>query len=119
MIYHVVAQDDWLAVPDRPYAPSSLREEGFVHCSPDERTALAIASTLFRDAAGPLLALVIDESGLGAPVRWETGDGRPPAEAGGRPLFPHVYGEINREAVTRVTEVERDAEGRATRLIPR
>ncbi|MBB1253564.1 DUF952 domain-containing protein [Streptomyces sp. OF3] len=118
MIYHAMAADDWLAAPDRPYAPSSLRDEGFVHCSPDEPTALAVVSSLFRDVEGPLLALVIDEDALDAPVRWETADGRPAAEARGATLFPHVYGEINRDAVTRVMEIERDEEGHATRLTP-
>jgi hypothetical protein len=37
MIFHVVALDGWLAIPDRPYAPASLAEEGFVRCSPTRR----------------------------------------------------------------------------------
>src|SRR4051794_21851098 len=49
VIYHVVALDDWLAFPDRPYAPASLSEEGFVHCSPDEAVTLAVASAFYRD----------------------------------------------------------------------
>jgi hypothetical protein len=35
MIYHLVALDDWLALPDRPYTAASLADDGFVHCSPD------------------------------------------------------------------------------------
>jgi hypothetical protein len=49
MIFHVVAPDDWLAFPDRPYAPTSLSEEGFVHCSPDEPVTLVVASAFYRD----------------------------------------------------------------------
>jgi hypothetical protein len=38
------ACDDWLAVPDRPYAPASPSTEGFIPCSPDEAATLANAS---------------------------------------------------------------------------
>src|SRR5262249_5183364 len=48
MIYHVVPLDDWLALPDRPYSPASLADDGFVHCSPDEATTLAVASVFTR-----------------------------------------------------------------------
>ncbi|GAA3397225.1 DUF952 domain-containing protein [Streptomyces roseoviridis] len=110
MLLHVVPLDEWSADPGLPYAPASLAAEGFVHCSPDEAAALAIADARFRDAAGPLLVLVIDESRLTGEVRWEgTGDA----------LFPHVYGAIERSAVTAVLEVRRDADGRARELTPR
>ncbi|MEV6107160.1 DUF952 domain-containing protein [Streptomyces sp. NPDC051940] len=105
MIYHVVPLDDWLLAPDRPYAPASLAEEGFVHCSPDEEAALAVADERFRDRVGPLMVLLIDEHELTSRLVWEeAADGR---------SYPHVYGRINRSAVTGMLEVERDAEGRA------
>jgi uncharacterized protein (DUF952 family) len=120
MIYHVVPLDDWLRVPDRPYAPPTLAEDGFVHCSPDESTALAVADTLFRDAVGPLMVLLIDEEALDAPVRWEPAEPPQPqgtsGEGGSPKLFPHVYGRINRSAVAGMLEVERDEKGHAVRL---
>ncbi|MCQ4085068.1 DUF952 domain-containing protein [Streptomyces sp. RB6PN25] len=120
MIYHVVPLDDWLRVPDRPYAPPTLAEDGFVHCSPDESTALAVADALFRDAVGPLMVLLIDEEALDTPVRWEPADPAASRSLGGAAasagLFPHVYGRINRNAVAGMLEVERDEEGHAVRL---
>ncbi|WP_370411449.1 DUF952 domain-containing protein [Streptomyces fradiae] len=110
MLLHVVPLDDWSAEPGLPYAPPSLAAEGFVHCSPDERAALAIADGHYREVTGPLLVLVIDESRLGGEVRWE---------GSGDVLFPHVYGPIERSAVTAVLEVRRDADGRARELAPR
>ncbi|MFD3660486.1 DUF952 domain-containing protein [Streptomyces sp. NPDC058659] len=113
MLLHVVPQADWAADPadpTAPYAPPSLAAEGFVHCSADEPSALAIADGPYRSAAGPLLVLVIDESRLSGEVRWEGAEGR---------LFPHVYGAIERSAVTAVLEVRRDAGGRARELTPR
>ncbi|MEU8544933.1 DUF952 domain-containing protein [Streptomyces sp. NPDC048717] len=110
MLLHLVPLDDWSAGPDRPYAPPSLAEEGFTHCSPDKATALAIADAYYRDVPGPLLVLVLDEARLGAELRWEESRGG---------LFPHLYGPVEREAVTEVLEVRRDADGRARELVPR
>ena len=80
VIYHVVALDDWLAVPDRPYAPASLSDEGFVHCSPDEAVTLAVVNGFYRDTPGPLMALLIDEHKLDVMIRWEAADPAPPPE---------------------------------------
>ncbi|MFF5424823.1 MULTISPECIES: DUF952 domain-containing protein [unclassified Streptomyces] len=109
MLLHVVPLDAWSAAPEVPYAPPSLAEEGFVHCSPDEQAALAVADAHYRDVPGPLLVLVIDEARLGAEVRWEGSEDQ---------LYPHVYGPVERAAVTAVLEVRRDADGRAGELAP-
>ncbi|MEU7027595.1 DUF952 domain-containing protein [Streptomyces sp. NPDC046275] len=113
MLLHLVPLDVWSADPDLPYAPPSLAAEGFVHCSGDEPSALAVADRYYRDVPGTLLVLVIDESRLGGEVRWE-GSGSSEGV-----LFPHVYGPIERSAVTEVLEVRRDADGRARELAPR
>ncbi|MCX5225323.1 DUF952 domain-containing protein [Streptomyces sp. NPDC006553] len=110
MLLHVVPLADWSAAPDTPYAPASLTAEGFVHCSPDEAAALVIADARYQDVPGPLLVLVIDEERLAGEVRWEGSGGT---------LFPHVYGPIERDAVTQVLEVRRDTDGRARELTPR
>ncbi|MET9802714.1 DUF952 domain-containing protein [Streptomyces sp. NPDC006368] len=107
MLFHVVPLADWSADPGRPYAPASLDSEGFVHCSADEAAALAVADAHYRGTAGPLLVLCVDETRLGGvEVRWEG-------------PYPHLYGPVDRAAVTEVREVRRDADGRATGLVPR
>ncbi|HEY3693957.1 MAG TPA: DUF952 domain-containing protein [Pseudonocardiaceae bacterium] len=116
MIFHVVALDDWLVVPDRPYAPASLSDEGFVHCSPDEAVTLAVASTFYRDTPGPLMVLFIDEHKLDAMVRWEAASPAPPTGVAPDTLFPHVYGTINRDAVEGMMEVQRNIDGHAVGL---
>ncbi|MER0246148.1 DUF952 domain-containing protein [Streptomyces sp. HSW2009] len=118
MIFHVVPLDDWLTAPDRPYAPSSLADDGFVHCSPDEATTLAVATAYFRDTVGPLMVLLIDEEKLDPMVRWEAADPEPPPGVPDTTRFPHVYGHVNRGAVAGMMEVERDADGRAVGLGP-
>ncbi|MFC0601570.1 DUF952 domain-containing protein [Streptomyces palmae] len=114
MIFHLVRLDDWLVAPDRPYAPTSLAEEGFVHCSPDESTTLAVANAFFREVPGPLMALLVNEHKLDVMVRWEAADPAPPPGVSAGTLFPHVYGHIVRSAVEGMMEVVRDPDGRAT-----
>ncbi|WP_328838508.1 DUF952 domain-containing protein [Streptomyces europaeiscabiei] len=118
MIYHVVSLDAWNARPGRPYAPASLPEDGFVHCSPDEATTLAVVNAFYRDAPKPLHVLVLDEERLDARVEFEAAAPAPPAGVGADVLFPHVFGPIDRDAVVRVLEIRWDEEGRATGLEP-
>lgn len=109
MIFHLVPLSDWTADPARPYAPPSLDSEGFVHCSADPETVLAIAATHYADVPGTLLAVELDERALTSEVRRE-------GETGLR--YPHVHGPLNREAVVRVWEVVR-APGAPAELVPR
>jgi uncharacterized protein (DUF952 family) len=116
MIYHVVTRHEWHTDPDRPYVPASLAREGFLHCSPDPRTAVAVANAFYRTAPRPLLALVIDETRLTARCAWEPADPAPPPGVPEGTLFPHVYGPLDRAAVTGIAEIQWDEEGRATGL---
>ncbi|MFF9852403.1 DUF952 domain-containing protein [Streptomyces litmocidini] len=116
MIYHVVTPAEWSARPEEPYAPASLAEEGFVHCSPDEPTTLAVVDAYFDSASGPLLVLLLDENRLTARTEWEAAVPAPPPGVPEGTLFPHVFGPIDRAAVDEVLEVVRDADGRATGL---
>ncbi|KUH37263.1 MULTISPECIES: DUF952 domain-containing protein [Streptomyces] len=110
MIFHVVPLAEWAADPGLPYRPASLAREGFVHCSADAAGALAVAGAHYRDVPGTLLALVVDEELLTAEVRWEES---------GTDVFPHVYGPLERSAVTAVLEVRRGTDGEARELVPR
>ncbi|MGX1131955.1 uncharacterized protein (DUF952 family) [Streptomyces glaucescens] len=118
MIHHIVPAAAWTADPERPYAPETLAEEGFVHCSPDEQVTLAIADAFYRAAPRPLLVLHIDETRLTAECVWEEAAPAPPPGVPEGTRFPHVYGPIAREAVVRVQEVVWEPEdgGRATGL---
>ncbi|QIP82972.1 DUF952 domain-containing protein [Streptomyces sp. Tu 2975] len=114
MIYHVVPHSDWTADPDRPYAPASLTEDGFVHCAPDEPTTLAVVNAFYRTAPKPLLVLVVDESRLTARTEWEAAVPSPPPGVPDGTLFPHVFGHVERDAVERILEITWDENGRAT-----
>ncbi|WP_215456283.1 DUF952 domain-containing protein [Streptomyces sp. ATCC 21386] len=116
MIYHVVSLDAWTARPDQPYAPSSLPEDGFVHCSPDEATTLAVVNAFYRNAPKPLHVLVLDEERLTARVEFEAAAPAPPPGVGEDVLFPHVFGPLDRDAVVRILEIRWDQNGRAVGL---
>ena len=116
MIYHVVTSAEWNARPEQPYAPASLPEDGFVHCSPDEATTLAVVNAFYRDAPRPLLVLLLDEGRLTAKCVWEAAVPAPPPGIAEGTLFPHVFGPLDRDAVERILEVRWDEEGRATGL---
>ncbi|MFJ6938461.1 DUF952 domain-containing protein [Streptomyces sp. NPDC101132] len=109
MIFHLVTLADWSADPGLPYAPPSLDSEGFTHCSADRPTVLEIAGRYYRQVPGPLLAVEVDERALTSEVRRE-------GEAGAR--YPHVYGPLDRAAVTRLWEVRRDGDGVPLDLVP-
>lgn len=120
MIYHVAPIERWRAHPDRPYAPASLRRDGFIHGVADEEMTLRVANAFFRNPPSPVIALVIDEAGLaeGVAVRDERVVPAPPGFEDGV-VFRHVYGPIDRAAVVALLDLERDETGYYTALVPR
>ncbi len=81
----------------------TLEEEGFIHCSTAEQLP-GVLSRYYAPYLGDLVLLTLDPSRLSARLQWDVVD---PA-TGER--FPHVYGAITPDAVTR-TEVLRPPHG--------
>ncbi len=94
MILHVTTRAAWDAAQRTgAMRAASLECEGFIHCCTEAQLA-GVLARFFRRQSG-LVVLEIDEAELRAEVKWE-----PPAESpDGAERFPHVYGEINFEAV--------------------
>jgi predicted cupin superfamily sugar epimerase/uncharacterized protein (DUF952 family) len=113
-ILHLVPLAVWQRVAGAAWAPPSLAEHGFVHCSPDEATALAVAAHLY-DRAGPLVALVIDADSAGHEVRWETAPAPPPG-VDPATRFAHLQGPVEPGTVRRVLHARRDPAGRFVSL---
>jgi uncharacterized protein (DUF952 family) len=108
MIVHIVKRSEWmLALGRRTYAPDSLRSEGFIHCS----TLAQVIDTANRFYRGQedLVVLYIEKSRLTAELKYEAPT-MPHGEAAGE-LFPHLYGELNVEAVERVVDLPCEADG--------
>lgn len=97
----------------------TLDTVGFVHCSPDVHTTLAVANHLYRAAAEPMVAVELAPARLSAEVRWEAADSAPPEGVAADVLFPHVYGPLEREAVIGVYYARRGISGRYVDLVQR
>jgi uncharacterized protein (DUF952 family) len=108
MIVHIVKRGDWeLAFGRGTYAPDSLRAEGFIHCS--TLAQLIDTANRFYRGQNDLVVLCIEESRLKAELKFEAPAMRHGESAGA--LFPHLYGELNVDAVTRVVELPCEADG--------
>ena len=100
IILHCIAQSQWERAKDLPqFGRQMVARDGFIHCSSVEYFWRVAPN--FRDDVEELLLLCIDTDRLQAPVRWEDADGC------GR-SYPHVYGPINRDAITAVLPYLRD-----------
>ncbi len=73
------------------YAPESLATEEFIHASPANQLT-RIANKYYRDNDTVHVA-VIRKTKVAAPIKWE------PATGG---LYPHIYGELNMDAVEQI-----------------
>ena len=84
------------------YSPEMFAIEGFIHCSTREQV-IQVANIRFRGQTG-LVLLAIDTDKVKAEIRNENLEG-------GEQMFPHIYGEINQDAVVQVTAFEPGADG--------
>ena len=113
MIYHITSRGLWQsAIESGEYSPPSLQAEGFIHCSRQDQL-LAVANEFYRGQAD-LLLLGIDESKLSAELRWEAPAHPGPVGANHTKddsAFPHIYGELNLEAVVATAEFREGAAG--------
>jgi uncharacterized protein (DUF952 family) len=72
----------------------SLQSEGFIHASPRSQLN-RIANKYYKEKALPLI-LVVDKKLISPQLKWE------PATGG---LYPHIYGPLNMNAVTKVENI--------------
>ena len=102
MILHLTNSANWIEAQQQGFITApSLAAEGFIHCS-TEHQMRDVANKYYRRATDMVL-VHIDPAALTSPLKWE-----PPAHIDGspslpdEPLFPHIYGVINLDAVIRV-----------------
>jgi len=112
-IFHLTTTSALKAGLADDYAPAGWEREGFIHCSPDAATVLAVARSYFLASTEPVLVLEIETDRLTAECRFEApaplvggGAHRTPGK-----LFPHVYGRIDRAAIGRVGKLSRSSDG--------
>jgi uncharacterized protein (DUF952 family) len=94
MILHITSRADWEGAQLLgDYRLDTLATEGFIHCSTPNQV-LGPANAIYR-GRGDLVLLVIDPTLLAADLVYE--DCYEAGEA-----FPHIYGPLNLDAVSRV-----------------
>lgn len=106
IIFHIARSEAWASLEDQAavgsYRPEMFPVEGFVHCSTRDQV-VKVADIRFRGQKG-LVLLCIDTDKVAAEILYENLEG-------GRELFPHIYGEINTDAVVQVAEFEPGVNG--------
>ncbi len=103
MILHLTPVDYYSSfAPGAPYVPRDFEREGFIHCTKGGEMMLQIANKFYRESPGAYQVLILDESKIAAPLKWEMS---------GSMLFPHIYGPLNRDAVIGVVAMRRAADG--------
>lgn len=94
-IFHIVPAQTWReALEFGIYRADSLETEGFIHCCTEEQVP-AVRDVWFAGVTD-LLLVEIDPQLLTVDLKYE--DSHHNGE-----LFPHLYGPLNLDAVSRVT----------------
>ena len=97
MIYHVINKTSWQeALQQGFYEAPSLATEGFIHLSTKDQVA-GVLQRYYQNQTD-LLLLQVDESKLTAELKYEIAPSV-------NELFPHLFGRLNLDAVTAVTEI--------------
>ncbi len=94
-IFHIVPAETWReALEFGIYHADSLEKEGFIHCCTKEQ--ISEVKEMWFAGISDLLLLEIDPQLLTVELKYE--DSHHNGE-----LFPHLYGPLNLDAVSRVT----------------
>ena len=94
LIFHITTRGEWeAAVPAGRYVAAGYEADGFIHLSTRDQV-VRVANARFAGARD-LVLLCVEPDRLRAPLRYERGD------PGSEELFPHLYGELNVDAVMR------------------
>jgi len=102
-IYHITSAEAWRqAQPVGWYAPPGFAADGFIHCS-KLRQAPRVAERFYAGQTG-LVLLQIQTDRLDAKVIYENLEG-------GAELYPHIYGKLKVQAVSRVIPFTPDPHG--------
>ena len=107
---HLVPEGVWDAHdPAEPYLPAAYPEDGFVHCTDGDEAMIAVANRFYRDDPRPFLLLTLDLDRTASRWRFDDPSG----------IYPHVYGPIDKAAVTDVRRMVRGPTGRFESIGPR
>lgn len=102
MILHITDRDrGYLAKQTGIYRADSLETESFIHCSMQDQV-IWVANQFYHGQLG-LVLLCIDPDKVIAAIKYEVVEG-----VG---TFPHVYGELNADAIVQIIDFPPNADG--------
>ena len=111
MILHLLSRDSWVAAQAHgQLIAQSVATEGFAHCSTEHQ--MVDVANKYYSGANNMVLLNIDPARLTSKLIFE-----PPAHIDGspalphEPMFPHIYGPINLDAVIEVIDFPCDSNG--------
>ncbi|MGR6541584.1 DUF952 domain-containing protein [Paenibacillus tundrae] len=103
MIYSIISRSTWEQLSGQSfYAPDSLNTDGFIHCSTKEQIPWVAGQ--YYEGRTDLLLLGIDEKALQAELVYEDLYNL-------NELFPHIYGQLNLDAVHKVLDFNPNEDG--------
>lgn len=102
-IYHIAHRAQWEARKDGYYTPETFDLEDFIHCSTREQI-INVANTFFTQEKD-LVLLFVNKDKVDAKIVYEN-------LIGGDILFPHIYGQLNVDAVEKVSDFKPDSMGK-------
>ncbi len=102
LILHIAKREEWeRAMALGVYKADSLRSRGFIHCSYPSQL-VKVANHLYRGQKG-LVLLCIESNRVHVDVREEGPTGEE--------TYPHVYGPLNLDSVSKVLDFVPDKYG--------
>jgi len=109
IIYHITTNQTWNAARKKDiYDFCALKTEGFIHCSTFQQT-IDTANRFFKEQED-LIVLEIEVAKVKSDVVFES---VPDADE----IFPHIYGELNIDAVKSLKKLEKDKTGNYSNLV--
>jgi uncharacterized protein (DUF952 family) len=104
LVFHIVGRDDWIDAKERGrYAPDAFAADGFIHLS--KKSQILHPANLFYRGRTDLQLLVIAADRVRADIVYE------PGSHGEEELFPHLYGQLNLDAVIDVVDFPCNEDG--------
>ncbi|CAN0027193.1 unnamed protein product [Scytosiphon promiscuus] len=138
-IYHVAEEARWKGAGDEGYLPPGFEKDGFIHGTKEPHLVLPVANRFLSGVPGTLICLRIDPALLKAELKFEAArklklpaaqvrneptpskdgtagepggkEGQEPPSSPKQPLFPHIYGPLNKDAVIAELAVIRADDG--------
>lgn len=100
IIYCLVPKTYWTRFAGKEtYLPRDYEQEGFIHATKGDDFLRKVANRVYTEFTEELYLLVIDESSVHSEVKYEQAkDGH---------LYPHIYGELNQDAIVEVRHMVR------------